>query len=59
VISGAVVVGFGDRFDEKSGTRFVAGSYYVNPAQSHHFVWFAEDAVLQVTGVGPWQLHPL
>jgi hypothetical protein len=29
----------------------------VNPARSHHFVLFPQDSVVQVTGVGPWEVH--
>ena len=57
VLSGEVLVGFGDTFDENAMTRFTAGSFYVNPADSHHFIWFKSESVIQITGNGPWQLH--
>jgi quercetin dioxygenase-like cupin family protein len=57
VISGAVAVGFGDAIDEAAATRFGAGAFYVNPANSHHYVLFPEESVVQVTGVGPWEVN--
>ena len=57
VLSGEVLVGFGDTFDEKVMTSFTAGSFYVNPANSHHFIWFKSESVVQITGHGPWELH--
>jgi quercetin dioxygenase-like cupin family protein len=57
VIAGTVAVGFGDVVDEAQVTRFGAGGFYVNPARSHHYVLFPEEAVVQVTGEGPWELR--
>jgi quercetin dioxygenase-like cupin family protein len=57
VLSGAVAVGFGDRVDDKATTRFSADAFYVNPAQSHHYVLFPEASIVQITGEGPWELH--
>ena len=57
VLSGVVAVGFGEVVDESTLTRFGAGSFYVNPAGSRHYVLFPEDAIVQITGEGPWELH--
>jgi hypothetical protein len=59
VLSGLVRVGFGDRFDEASMTTFGPGSFYVNPARSHHFVEILEATEMQLSGIGPWELHLL
>jgi len=56
VLSGIVAVGFGDTIDAAAVTRFPAGSFYVNPAHSHHYVLFPEASVVQITGVGPWEV---
>ena len=32
------------------------GTFYVNPAHSHHYVHVAQDSILQVTGSGPWEV---
>jgi len=57
VISGVVAVGFGEVIDEQAVTRFGPGAFYVNPANSRHYVLFAEDSVVQVTGIGPWEVN--
>lgn len=57
VLSGRIGVGFGDRIDDRQLRYFDAGSYYVNPAHSHHYVYFPETTVVQITGIGPWETH--
>jgi Cupin len=57
VLSGAAEVGFGASADRRSVTRYGAGSFYVNPPREMHYVYFAEETVLQMTGVGPWEIH--
>ena len=57
VIEGAVYVGFGDKTDTIKATKFIAGSYYVNPADVSHYVFTgSEGCIIQVTGLGPWGL---
>lgn len=56
VLQGAVGVGFGPVYDESRLKVFRAGDYYVNPPGTPHFVGFVEDAVVQVTGRGPWSV---
>ncbi len=59
VLSGLVKVGFGDEFEEANMVSFGPGSFYLNPAQSRHYVWFVEETVMQLTNVGPWEvLYP-
>jgi quercetin dioxygenase-like cupin family protein len=59
VLSGEVFVGFGDTWDDASVRAFHAGDFYINPANSHHYVAFPQASVIQITGEGPWELHPL
>lgn len=59
VIEGALNVGFGDTVDKAASTRFEAGDYYVNRAGAHHFVWSDEPMTIQLTGIGPWAIHPV
>lgn len=59
VLWGEARVGFGNRFDAKNTKRFPAGSYYVNPPDSRHYLFFPRATVLQLTGDGPWELHYL
>lgn len=58
VLEGAIYVGFGDIMDTTSAERFTAGCYYVNPKDSHHYVFTqSEGCTFQVTGMGPWGLN--
>ena len=57
VIWGEARVGFGDVYDMKNMKRFPAGSFYVNPPDAHHFLYFPRTTILQMTGQGPWELH--
>lgn len=57
VLAGAAAVGFGPRFDEAALRVLRAGSYYVNPPRTAHFLAFPEDSILQVSSEGPWALH--
>ncbi len=57
VISGKVLVGLGDTVDKKQGTTFTSGGFYVNPPNLHHYLWIEEESVLQLTCMGPWELH--
>lgn len=59
VIDGAVNVGFGPNVDKAASTRFEAGDFYVNRAGAVHFVWSDEPVTLQLTGIGPWAIHPV
>jgi len=55
VLSGRVVVGFGDKFD-KNGKAFRAGGFYVTPPNVHHYLWVPQESVVQLTCEGPWEL---
>jgi quercetin dioxygenase-like cupin family protein len=57
VLSGLAEVGFGDTFDRRSTKHFGAGSFYVNPPKSHHYLYFPRETVLQLTCEGPWELN--
>src|SRR5213592_276537 len=57
ILSGLVKVGFGDEWHDRDMRAFHAGDFYINPAQSHHYVGFQRNSVIQITGEGPWELH--
>ena len=59
ILSGMAKVGFGDTWDEGKMTTFGPGSFYLNPPMSHHYVLIVEDTEMQLTGMGPWELHYL
>jgi hypothetical protein len=59
VLSGSIHVGFGEVVDRRASRAFTTGDYYVNAADSAHFVWADEPVEIQITGLGPWEVHPV
>lgn len=54
VVSGTLLVGFGERFDAADMKALPAGGFFTEPAGRPHFAWAREgDVVVQVSGVGP------
>ncbi|MEO7156258.1 MAG: cupin domain-containing protein [Vicinamibacterales bacterium] len=54
VLSGAMLFGYGNAFDENALTPMAAGSTWTEPPNTAHFAWAKdEDVVIQVVGVGP------
>jgi quercetin dioxygenase-like cupin family protein len=59
VLSGTIHVGFGTSLNKSSGETFTAGDYYVNAPGAVHYVWADGPVEIQITGMGPWEIHPL
>jgi quercetin dioxygenase-like cupin family protein len=53
VLSGSFHFGMGPKLDETKGEKVTAGGYVIMPGGMQHYLWFTEDAVLQVHGTGP------
>jgi quercetin dioxygenase-like cupin family protein len=53
VLSGAINMGQGDALDKAKTTALSTGSLVIMPADTNHFLWTAEEATVQVHGVGP------
>ena len=54
VLSGTVLFGYGERFDESKMQTLPAGSVWSEPAAQPHFAWAKDGGVvLQVIGIGP------
>jgi quercetin dioxygenase-like cupin family protein len=56
ILSGAAELGFGSTEDSAVTKLYGAGSFYVNPPRTMHFLYFPDETVMQMTGVGPWEL---
>jgi quercetin dioxygenase-like cupin family protein len=56
VMSGTFEIGLGDKFDESKATAFPAGSVTIMQPKTTHFALFKEETILQVHGVGPWEV---
>jgi quercetin dioxygenase-like cupin family protein len=53
VLSGAVLVGMGDKLAPARAKPFPAGSVIVAPAKVNHFVLTKQPTVIEVTAIGP------
>jgi quercetin dioxygenase-like cupin family protein len=56
VISGAFQVGMGDTFDASKLTTLLPGAFGVIPPGMRHFARADKASVIQLHGVGPWDL---
>jgi quercetin dioxygenase-like cupin family protein len=54
VISGTLLVGYGEQFDESKMKVLPAGSIWTEPAGQPHFVWAKDgEVIIQLVGNGP------
>jgi len=61
VLSGTFAIGMGENFDAKTMTKLPAGGYVLLPANMRHYAMASTAAMVQVHGMGPFQLtyvHP-
>ena len=56
VISGSFYLGMGEKFDQSAAQLLTAGSFAFMPANMKHFAWTKGETVVQVHGVGPWEI---
>jgi quercetin dioxygenase-like cupin family protein len=53
VLSGTVYFGTGETFSPAQGKAYPSGSFVVLPANTPHFTWTKDEAVIQAHGIGP------
>lgn len=56
VLAGTLKLGMGEKYDAKALHPLTAGSYSFMPKNTRHFGTFLPGTVIQVHGVGPFQL---
>ncbi len=56
VISGTLNLGMGDTFDASATRALPAGSHGHWPAGMKHFAWANGETIIQLHGIGPWQI---
>jgi Cupin domain. len=56
VLSGTFHVGMGDKFDKAKTTAFTQDGFGLVPANMRHYAWTSGRTVVQVSGMGPFQL---
>jgi quercetin dioxygenase-like cupin family protein len=59
VISGALHIGMGEKFDQSAGRTLPAGSFFTMPAGMKHFAWTTGETVVQLNGIGPQSINYL
>lgn len=57
VISGALYLATGESLDRNSAKQLPAGSFGYWPAGMKHAAWSEGETVIQLHGVGPWQIN--
>ena len=57
ILQGALVMGLGEKFDPAAGRELPVGSYAVMPAGVRHFALAKGEAVIQVSGTGPFEIN--
>jgi len=56
VLAGTLGMGLGESFDPAKGHEMTAGSYFRTPKGLRHFAWAKGETVIQVHGVGPFEV---
>jgi quercetin dioxygenase-like cupin family protein len=60
ILSGTLLVGYGEQFDESKMKALPAGSVFTEPSKQPHFVWAKDgEVVIQVIGHGPSATTPV
>jgi len=57
VISGTLYLATGDALDRNSAKKLPAGSFGYWPAGMKHTAWSEGETVIQLHGIGPWQIN--
>lgn len=57
VISGALHIGMGERFDREMGKPVPEGGFMWMPAGTRHFGWTEQETEIQLHGTGPWVVN--
>ena len=56
VISGKFNMGTGDKLDDSKTTALLPGSVAIMQIGTNHFAWTSEETIVQLHGVGPWDV---
>jgi quercetin dioxygenase-like cupin family protein len=57
VLSGTAHIAMGDKFDTKKGETVPAGGFFSAKQGMQHYFWVTSAAVIQVHGVGPFEIN--
>ena len=56
VISGTMFLAMGENLERSAAKTLSAGTYGFWPAGMKHTAWFDAGTVIQIHGIGPWQI---
>ncbi len=59
IISGLLNIGMGEKFDAKDTREMPPGTFGSWEAGMKHFAWVKGETVLQLHGIGPWEIRYL
>lgn len=57
VLQGSYSIGVGNIFNPKNGKTLPSTGSVVIPANTHLYFWSNKGAVLEIHGIGPWDIH--
>jgi len=57
VISGTIFLAMGENLDRSAAKTLPAGTYGFWPAGMKHTAWSEGETVIQLHGIGPWQIN--
>ena len=57
VISGTLLLATGENLDRRAAKTLIAGTYGSWPAGMKHTAWSEGETVIQLYGIGPWQIN--
>lgn len=57
VISGTFYLGMGEKLDASASHPLPAGSVAIMQPKTAHFAWVKDETIVQVHGIGPWQVN--
>jgi quercetin dioxygenase-like cupin family protein len=57
VISGTLVLAMGENLDRSAAKTLTPGTYGFWPAGMKHTAWSQSETVIQLHGIGPWQIN--
>jgi hypothetical protein len=57
VLAGSFNLGMGEKFDKSATREMKAGTFGYWPAGMRHFAWAKGETVVQVHGIGPWEIN--
>lgn len=56
IISGTYYFKFGDKLDDAQAQKLAAGDFIECPAHIKHYGYTNEETVVQIAGMGPWEV---